>query len=84
MTKKSVRKAFAATAVAVAVAGAAVVGGQITGGTSNAKAATDAKAAAAANDWPNFGNTPDNTRYSTLSQVNTKNVAKLGLAFTVP
>jgi alcohol dehydrogenase (cytochrome c) len=84
MTKKSVRKAFAATAVAVAVAGAAVVGGQITGGTSNAKAATDARAAAAANDWPNFGNTPDNTRYSTLSQVNTKNVAKLGLAFTVP
>jgi alcohol dehydrogenase (cytochrome c) len=84
MTKKSVRKAFAAAAVAVVVAGAAVIAGQITGDTSSAKAATDTKAAAAANDWPNFGNTTDNTRYSTLTQVNKSNVAKLGLAFTVP
>ena len=71
MTKKSVRRAFAATALAVVVAGAAVIAGQIGGDTSSASAATDTKAARQREDWPNFGNTTDNTRYSTLTQVNT-------------
>jgi glucose dehydrogenase len=41
------------------------------------------RAAAGANvDWPLFGNTSDNTRFSTLSQINASNVNKLGLAWT--
>lgn len=40
-------------------------------------------AAAAANvDWPRFGNNSDNTRFSTLSQINDSNVSKLGIAWT--
>jgi quinohemoprotein ethanol dehydrogenase len=34
-------------------------------------------------DWPLFGNTSDNTRFSTLSQVNAGNVSKLGVAWTM-
>ena len=33
-------------------------------------------------DWPVFGNTTDNTRYSMLNQINTSNVGKLGVAWT--
>src|SRR5258708_33619532 len=41
------------------------------------------RAAASGNvDWPHFGNTSDNTRFSTLDQINAGNVAKLGLAWT--
>ncbi len=32
---------------------------------------------AADGDWPNYGNDPGGTRYSTLSQINRENVAKL-------
>jgi len=35
-------------------------------------------------DWPVFGNTTDNTHYSTLNKINTSNVAKLGVAWTQP
>jgi PQQ-dependent dehydrogenase (methanol/ethanol family) len=33
-------------------------------------------------DWPWWGNTTDNTRYSTLTQISTKTVGTLGLAWT--
>src|SRR4051812_38839909 len=33
-------------------------------------------------DWPWWGNTTDNTRYSTLTQINSGNVGQLGLAWT--
>jgi sulfocyanin len=33
-------------------------------------------------DWPLFGNTSDNTRYSELSQIDTGNVSQLGVAWT--
>jgi glucose dehydrogenase len=33
-------------------------------------------------DWPKFGNTSDNTRFSTLTQIDSSNVGKLGLAWT--
>ena len=33
-------------------------------------------------DWPLFGNTTDNTRFSSLSQINDQNVSQLGLAWT--
>jgi sulfocyanin len=49
-------------------------------GSSSHKAGT----AGANSDWPNFGNTPSNTRYSTLSQLDTSNVGKLGIAWTRP
>ena len=35
-------------------------------------------------DWPHFGNTTDQTRFSPLMQVNTTNVRQLGLAWTMP
>jgi alcohol dehydrogenase (cytochrome c) len=34
-------------------------------------------------DWPHFGNTTDQTRYSTLNQITTANVSKLGIAWTI-
>src|SRR5690349_20874442 len=33
-------------------------------------------------DWPVFGNATDNTRFSTLNQINTGNVGTLGVAWT--
>jgi PQQ-dependent dehydrogenase (methanol/ethanol family) len=42
------------------------------------------RAAAGANmDWAQFGNTSDNTRYSTLTQITTANVHKMGVAWTM-
>lgn len=35
-------------------------------------------------NWPNFGNTLDNTRYSALDQITPSNVSKLGLAWSRP
>src|SRR5437763_9301312 len=35
-------------------------------------------------DWPRFGNSTDNTRFSPLTQINTGNVSKLGVAWTMP
>lgn len=34
-------------------------------------------------DWPLFGNTTDNTRYSSLAQINRGTVQKLGVAWTM-
>lgn len=34
-------------------------------------------------DWPHFGNTSDNTRFSPLTQINASNVRKLGVAWTM-
>src|SRR5260370_35576817 len=46
--------------------------------------AGQSKTGAAANvDWPRFGNTADNTRFSSLAQVNDSNVGQLGLAWTM-
>jgi sulfocyanin len=49
-----------------------------------AGAKSKASAAGANVDWPSFGNSQLNTRYSTLSQVNTSNVGKLGIAWARP
>jgi sulfocyanin len=46
--------------------------------------ATSHATTAANSDWPIFGNTQTNTRYSTLTQVNTSNVGKLGIAWARP
>src|SRR5258708_2057268 len=35
-------------------------------------------------DWPRFGNTTNNTRFSPLTQINASNVNKLGIAWTLP
>jgi sulfocyanin len=50
-------------------------------GSSSHKTSTSAEAHV---DWPQFGNTTDNTRYSTLTQINTSNVGKLGIAWARP
>lgn len=42
-----------------------------------------AKAAADAGQWPMYGRTYDNQRFSPLNQINTGNVAKLKLAYTL-
>src|SRR5271156_4120418 len=39
---------------------------------------------AQANDWPMYNRDPAGTRYSPLSQINTKNVAKLTKAWSYP
>jgi quinoprotein glucose dehydrogenase len=41
-----------------------------------------AAAAFAQNDWPTFGQNPAGTRYSTLKQIDAKNVTKLVRAWT--
>jgi PQQ-dependent dehydrogenase (methanol/ethanol family) len=42
------------------------------------------KSAAGMNaDWPRFGNTSDNTRFSPLTQINSSNAGKLGVAWTM-
>ncbi|HEY2654323.1 MAG TPA: PQQ-binding-like beta-propeller repeat protein [Solirubrobacteraceae bacterium] len=50
------------------------------GGASHA-ARPKASTVAANSDWPSFGNSQLNTRYSTLAQVNTSNVNNLGIAW---
>jgi PQQ-dependent dehydrogenase (methanol/ethanol family) len=40
-------------------------------------------ASGSSGDWSGFGNTPDNNRYSLLSQITPSNVDQLGRAFTV-
>ena len=45
-------------------------------------AAALAAAAFGQNDWPTFGHDPGGTRYSTLKQIDTKNVTKLVRAWT--
>ena len=71
------RGIVAGTLLSLLVAGAAGARlAQPTGSTSNALAAGGNV------DWPVFGNTGDNTRYSPLTQINTSNVSTLGLAWT--
>jgi sulfocyanin len=50
--------------------------------TQHAVAATAAAGAGPTIDWPVLGNTTDNTRYSSLNQINSSNVTKLGLAWS--
>src|SRR5437764_13492727 len=38
--------------------------------------------ALAQQDWPTYGGNPAGTRYSTLTQINTKNAAQLKVAWT--
>src|SRR5205807_10294614 len=47
-----------------------------------AAAAVLAVAALAQNDWPAFGHDPGGTRYSTLKQIDARNVTKLVRAWT--
>jgi PQQ-dependent dehydrogenase (methanol/ethanol family) len=68
----------------VAVAALAlVVLGSVVGHGRLVRAAAKPVAAAANVDWPHFGNNTDNTHYSPLTQVNTSNVDKLGIAWTM-
>lgn len=39
---------------------------------------------AASGDWPHFGNTTDQTRFSPLAQISAANVRQLGVAWTLP
>src|SRR5437868_13415751 len=76
-----VRRGSMATLVALlALAGSAHVTG------SSIHSAHHGRAAASAMnvDWPRFGNSTDNTRFSPLTQINTSNVSKLGVAWTLP
>ncbi|MDB5058202.1 MAG: putative pyrrolo-quinoline quinone [Chloroflexi bacterium] len=68
---------------AVAVTAALILGGITGAGVTRQGAANASSASAGANaNWPAFGNSTDNTRYSTLNQINTSNVSKLGVAWT--
>ena len=70
------RGAATAAALSLVVAGSA-------NATVLHQAAQQQKAAASAGtDWPLFGNTVGNTRYSSLAQINASNVGKLGIAWT--
>jgi alcohol dehydrogenase (cytochrome c) len=42
------------------------------------------KTSPAAANWPDFGNTSNNTRYSSLNQISSSNVSKLGIAWAKP
>src|SRR5579885_1463533 len=66
----------------VGAAIALVLGGSVTASRLDQVLAKGKATAAASVDWPRFGNTSDNTRYSTLSQINDGNVSQLGLAWT--
>ncbi|MDB5058310.1 MAG: putative pyrrolo-quinoline quinone, partial [Chloroflexi bacterium] len=67
--------------VALGVVASLLMSGSATVGAIKQAAARSTGASSNA-DWPVFGNTSDNTRYSSLTQINTKNVGKLGLAWT--
>lgn len=69
--------------VVAAIALAAIVPGALVSRSHPATAAEHSVAATANVDWPHFGNTTDNTRYSPLSQINTSNVSRLGFAWTI-
>jgi alcohol dehydrogenase (cytochrome c) len=64
--------ALAATAIALLLAGCGG-GGRPTNGETGGNA-----------DWPNWGNTPENTHFAELDQVDTGNVAKLKVAWSRP
>ncbi|HWE64480.1 MAG TPA: PQQ-binding-like beta-propeller repeat protein [Chloroflexota bacterium] len=68
--------------VAVAVAASLLVAGSAGAGAIQRAAAGTSPAASGNVDWSSFGNTSDNTRYSSLTQINTGNVGTLGLAWT--
>ena len=71
MIKKTVWKQFAVAAFAVAVCGAGIALGQ-----------TYKPASGTNHDWPIYGGTPENNHYSSLSQIDRKNVSKLEVAWT--
>ncbi|HEY8284846.1 MAG TPA: PQQ-binding-like beta-propeller repeat protein [Chloroflexota bacterium] len=71
------RTATVVAAVSLTLAGVA-------GATATHQPTTDAQAPHAASaDWPMFGNSTDNVRFSTLTQINAGNVSKLGVAWTM-
>ena len=75
-----VRRGTMATLVALlALAGSVHVTGSSVGSAHHGKAAASAMNV----DWPRFGNTTDNTRFSPLTQINASNVNKLGIAWTM-
>jgi quinohemoprotein ethanol dehydrogenase len=51
--------------------------------TANALAASPTLMAGAATNWPNHGGGSDESGYSRLTQINTSNIAKLGLAWSL-
>jgi len=57
----------------------ALAGALLAGGTG----AHASRTAAASVDWPHFGNTTDQQRYSTLRQINARTIARLGVAWTM-
>lgn len=71
-------------AALIVVLALAACGGGSKKSTSTTTSSTTANNAQANVDWPNFGNTMDNTRYSPLTQVSTSNVSKLGIAWARP
>jgi glucose dehydrogenase len=70
------RAAIGAIALSLLVSGAATASG-------SRQSAHGTSTAAGANvDWPQFGNTSDNTHFSPLAQINSSNVSQLGVAWT--
>src|ERR1700678_3743467 len=56
----------------------------LSAGTATAKTPSKVSSKSSANvGWGGFGNTPDENRYSPLTQINTGNVSHLGRLFTV-
>ncbi|HEY8286297.1 MAG TPA: PQQ-binding-like beta-propeller repeat protein [Chloroflexota bacterium] len=67
----------------VAILASLLLGGSVRAAMNLATPASQVSQAGANMDWPLFGNTTDNTRFSTLSQINDSNVTKLGAAWTM-
>src|SRR5579862_7080612 len=61
-----------------------LLAGSVSAAVQHGSAGQSTAAAGANVDWPRFGNTTDNTRFSSLAQINTSNVSQLGLAWTQP
>jgi PQQ-dependent dehydrogenase (methanol/ethanol family) len=69
---------------AALVAAAFLVLAGIAGTAATRQVVANAQAPRAASvDWPRWGNSTDNTRFSPVTQINTGNVSKLGIAWTM-
>ncbi len=75
------RQRFARVGAAAALIGSGFFALQ---GTSPVTVRTASATGAPNVDWPRFGNTPDNTRFSPLTQITSDNVSQLGLAWSQP
>ncbi|MGH2388717.1 MAG: PQQ-binding-like beta-propeller repeat protein [Chloroflexota bacterium] len=72
-------------AIAVGAVVATVVVGSVEPRLAQPLTGSNAAEAAGANvDWPTYGNTSDNTHFSSLDQITPANVGKLGLAWSQP